>query len=416
MEDKSLRIQDLEVYRAIRSEEDREKNNLLMIASENYASRAVMETQASVLTNKYAEGYPGARYYGGCEYVDEVELLAIDRAKKLFGAEYINVQPHSGSQANMTVFFSFLDHGDLILGMGLQQGGHLTHGSKVSFSGKLFRAISYNLSSKTHRIDYNQVRDLAKKHKPRLIIAGASAYPRIIDFHRFKEIANETGAYLMADIAHIAGLVAVGLHPTPVGEADFITSTTHKTLRGPRGGLILSEKKYGAKLNKGLFPGIQGGPLMHIIASKAVAFGEALKPEFVDYQKQIIANAKVLAEELTAYGFDLVTGGTDNHMILLDLTKKGITGQDAEKILEKAGIVLNKNSIPFDKKGPMVTSGLRLGTPALTTRGMKENEMKVIAGLIKKVLESPGSQTIINEVSKIVSDLCHSFPIYKYLD
>ena len=411
-----MQLQDLEVYRAIRSEEDREKNNLLMIASENYASRAVMETQASVLTNKYAEGYPGARYYGGCEYVDEVELLAIDRARKLFGAEYINVQPHSGSQANMTVFFSFLEHGDLILGMGLQQGGHLTHGSKVSFSGKLFRAISYNLSPKTHRIDYDQVRDLAKKHKPRLIIAGASAYPRTIDFHRFKEIANETGAYLMADIAHIAGLVAVGLHPTPVGEADFITSTTHKTLRGPRGGLILSEKKYGAKLNKGLFPGIQGGPLMHIIASKAVAFGEALKPEFADYQRQIIANAKVLAEELTGYGFDLVTGGTDNHMILIDLTKKGITGQDAEKVLEKAGIVLNKNSIPFDKKGPMVTSGLRLGTPALTTRGMKENEMKVIAGLIKKALESPESQTGVNEVRKTVSDLCHGFPIYKYLD
>ena len=411
-----MQLQDLEVYRAIRSEEDREKNNLLMIASENYASRAVMETQASVLTNKYAEGYPGARYYGGCEYVDEVELLAIDRAGKLFGAEYINVQPHSGSQANMTVFFSFLEHGDLILGMGLQQGGHLTHGSKVSFSGKLFRAISYNLSPKTHRIDYDQVRDLAKKHKPRLIIAGASAYPRTIDFHRFKEIANETGAYLMADIAHIAGLVAVGLHPTPVGEADFITSTTHKTLRGPRGGLILSEKKYGAKLNKGLFPGIQGGPLMHIIASKAVAFGEALKPEFADYQRQIIANAKVLAEELTGYGFDLVTGGTDNHMILIDLTKKGITGQDAEKVLEKAGIVLNKNSIPFDKKGPMVTSGLRLGTPALTTRGMKENEMKVIAGLIKKALESPESQTGVNEVRKTVSDLCHGFPIYKYLD
>ena len=411
-----MQLQDLEVYRAIRSEEDREKNNLLMIASENYASRAVMETQASVLTNKYAEGYPGARYYGGCEYVDEVELLAIDRAGKLFGAEYINVQPHSGSQANMTIYFSFLEHGDLILGMGLQQGGHLTHGSKVSFSGKLFRAISYNLSPKTHRIDYDQVRDLAKKHKPRLIIAGASAYPRIIDFHRFKEIANETGAYLMADIAHIAGLVAVGLHPTPVGEADFITSTTHKTLRGPRGGLILSERKYGAKLNKGLFPGIQGGPLMHIIASKAVAFGEALKPEFADYQRQIIANAKVLAEELTGYGFDLVTGGTDNHMILIDLTKKGITGQDAEKVLEKAGIVLNKNSIPFDKKGPMVTSGLRLGTPALTTRGMKENEMKVIAGLIKKALESPESQTNINEVRKTVSDLCYGFPIYKYLD
>ena len=411
-----MQLQDLEVYRAIRSEEDREKNNLLMIASENYASRAVMETQASVLTNKYAEGYPGARYYGGCEYVDEVELLAIDRARKLFGAEYINVQPHSGSQANMTIYFSFLEHGDLILGMGLQQGGHLTHGSKVSFSGKLFRAISYNLSPKTHRIDYDQVRDLAKKHKPRLIIAGASAYPRIIDFHRFKEIANETGAYLMADIAHIAGLVAVGLHPTPVGEADFITSTTHKTLRGPRGGLILSERKYGAKLNKGLFPGIQGGPLMHIIASKAVAFGEALKPEFADYQRQIIANAKVLAEELTGYGFDLVTGGTDNHMILIDLTKKGITGQDAEKVLEKAGIVLNKNSIPFDKKGPMVTSGLRLGTPALTTRGMKENEMKVIAGLIKKALESPESQTNINEVRKTVSDLCYGFPIYKYLD
>ncbi|MCK4823963.1 serine hydroxymethyltransferase, partial [bacterium] len=343
------------------------------------------------------------------------ERLAIERAKKLFGSEYVNVQAHSGSQANMAVYLSFLEPGDLIMGMGLSYGGHLTHGSSVSFSGTIFRPISYGLDPKTQLIDYDQVRDLAKKHRPKMIIAGASTYPRIIDFHRFKEIANENNAYLMADMSHIAGLVAAGLHPSPVGEADFITSTTHKTLRGPRGGLILSEEKYGERLDKAIFPGIQGGPFMHLIAAKAVAFKEALRPEFVDYQRQVIINAKVLAEELMNFGFDLVSGGTDNHLILIDLNKKGITGQDAEEVMGKAGIIMNKNTIPFDKRGPKVTSGLRLGTPALTTRGMRETEMKIIAGLISKILENPNDKKAILEARNVASDLCHSFPILQYL-
>mgnify|MGYP003681894308 CR=1 FL=1 len=416
MSDMTLQELDPEVYKAIRAEGVREKNNLVMIASENYASRAVIEAQANVMTNKYAEGYPGARYYGGCEYVDEMESLAISRAKKLFGTDYVNVQPHSGSQANMAVYLSFLKPGDVILGMGLSHGGHLTHGSPVSFSGTLFKPVSYGVDPKTHRIDYDQVRDLAKKHKPRMIIAGASAYSRLIDFNLFEEIAHENNAYFMADIAHIAGLIAVGIHPSPVGKADFITTTTHKTLRGPRGGMILSQEKFGEKLNKGIFPGIQGGPLMHIITAKAVAFAEALKPEFADYQKQIVKNAGVLAEELIKHGFDLVSGGTDNHLILVDLTHKGITGQEAERALGKAGIVANKNSIPFDKKGPKITSGLRLGTPALTTREMKEEEMKIIAGLIKRVLENPGSENTLMKAQKSVSELCRRFPIYQYLN
>ena len=414
--EKNLKDTDLEVYDLIRSEIDRQRSNLVMIASENYASRAVIEAQASVMTNKYAEGYPGARYYGGCEYVDNVERLAIERAKKLFSSGYVNVQAHSGSQANMAVYLSFLEPGDLIMGMGLSHGGHLTHGSSVNFSGTIFRPISYGLDPKTQLIDYDQVRDLAKKHRPKMIIAGASTYPRIIDFHRFKEIAHENDAYLMADMAHIAGLVAAGLHPSPIGEADFITATTHKTLRGPRGGLILSEKKYGERLDKAIFPGIQGGPFMHLIAAKAVAFEEALRPEFADYQRQVIINAKVLAEELMNFGFDLVSGGTDNHLILIDLNKKGITGQDAEEVMGKAGIIMNKNTIPFDKRGPKVTSGLRLGTPALTTRGMREAEMKIIAGLISKVLENPDDEKTISEARNVASDLCHSFPILQYLD
>ncbi|MEA2039349.1 MAG: serine hydroxymethyltransferase [Thermodesulfobacteriota bacterium] len=416
MKDKSLREVDPKVYRAVRAEIDREKYNLVMIASENYASRAVIEAQANVMTNKYAEGYPGARYYGGCEYVDEVERLAIERAKRLFGAEHANVQAHSGSQANMAIYFSFLEPGDLIMGMGLSHGGHLTHGSPVSFSGKLFNVVTYGVDPGTHRIDFDEVRDLARKHKPKIIVTGASAYPRVIDFHQFKGIAHENGAYLMADIAHIAGMVAVGLHPSPVGEADFVTTTTHKTLRGPRGGLILSEDNYGKKIDKTIFPGIQGGPFMHIIAGKAVAFEEALQPEFADYQRQIITNARVLAEELMALGLDLVSGGTDNHLILIDLTRTGVTGKVAEKALGRAGIVVNKNSIPFDKKGPMVTSGVRLGTPALTTRGMKEEEMKMIAGLIKKVFDDLDSEDTLMEVREAVSDLCGRFPIYQYLD
>lgn len=416
MKVKRLEETDHQVHRAIQAEITRERNNLLMIASENYASESVIEAQANVMTNKYAEGYPGARYYGGCEYVDEVEILAVERAKRLFGAEYVNVQPHSGSQANMAVYLSVLKPGDLILGMDLSHGGHLTHGSPVSFSGMIYRSISYGLDQKSQRIDYNQVRDLAKAHKPKIIIAGASAYPRFIDFHRFSEIASETGAYLMADMAHIAGLVAVGLHPSPVGTADFITTTTHKTLRGPRGGLILSQEEHGERLNKAVFPGIQGGPLMHIIAAKAVAFGEALRTEFSGYQRQVVTNARVLAEELMGLGFNLVTGGTDNHLLLIDLTRKGITGKEAEGALGQAGIVVNKNSVPFDKRGPRITSGLRLGTPAMTTRGMKEDEMKIIAGFIRKVLENPGSDNILTEVREAVLDLCSGFPIYQHME
>lgn len=416
MKVKRLEETDHQVHRAIQAEITRERNNLLMIASENYASESVIEAQANVMTNKYAEGYPGARYYGGCEYVDEVEILAGERAKRLFGAEYVNVQPHSGSQANMAVYLSVLKPGDLILGMDLSHGGHLTHGSPVSFSGMIYRSISYGLDQKSQRIDYNQVRDLAKAHKPKIIIAGASAYPRFIDFQRFSEIASETGAYLMADMAHIAGLVAVGLHPSPVGTADFITTTTHKTLRGPRGGLILSQEEHGERLNKAVFPGIQGGPLMHIIAAKAVAFGEALRTEFSGYQRQVVTNARVLAEELMGLGFNLVTGGTDNHLLLIDLTRKGITGKEAEGALGQAGIVVNKNSVPFDKRGPRITSGLRLGTPAMTTRGMKEDEMKIIAGFIRKVLENPGSDNILTEVREAVLDLCSGFPIYQHME
>jgi glycine hydroxymethyltransferase len=416
LEEKSLQELDPEIHRAIRAEIDRERRKLNMIASENYASRAVIEAQANVMTNKYAEGYPGARYYGGCEYVDEVERLAIQRARTLFSAEYVNVQPHSGSQANMAIYLFFLNPGDVILGMDLSHGGHLTHGSSKSFSGRIFKSVFYGVDPKTQRIDYDQVRDLAKKHKPRLIIAGASAYPRTIDFHHFKNIAHENDAYLMADIAHIAGLIAGGLHPSPVGEADFITTTTHKTLRGPRGGLILSQEEYSAELERAVFPGIQGGPLMHIIAAKAVAFEEAMSPGFADYQRQVVINARVLADELMTFGFDLASGGTDNHLVLMDLTQKGITGQDAERALEKAGIVVNKNCIPFDPRGPKITSGLRLGTPALTTRGMREAEVKIIAGLIRKVLENPESERIEVEVRDAVFDLCEGFPIYQHLD
>jgi len=416
LKETTLKELDPEVYGAIQSEIEREKHNLLMIASENYASPAVIDAQANVMTNKYAEGYPGARYYGGCEYVDVVERLAIERARKLFGAEHVNVQSHCGSQANMAVYMSFFKPGDVIMGMDLSHGGHLTHGSSASFSGTMFKSVSYGLDPKTQRIDYDQMRDQAKKYKPKVIVSGASAYPRIIDFQLFREIAHENGAYMMADMAHIAGLVAVGIHPSPVGVADFVTTTTHKTLRGPRGGLILSEKKYAEKLDRAVFPGIQGGPLMHVIAAKAVAFGEALKPEFAVYQKQVVANAKILAKELMNLGFDLVSGGTDNHLILIDLTERGITGRDAETALGKAGIVANKNTIPFDKRGPKVTSGLRLGTPALTTRGMQESEMKIIAELIKMVLEGPESERSLREVQATVSELCSSFPIYLNLD
>lgn len=412
MDSVTLKIRDKEVFEAIQGEIRREQESLVLIASENYASPAVMQAQASVLTNKYAEGYPGARYYGGCDYVDVVERLAVDRLKRLFHAPYANVQPHSGSQANMAVYLTFLKPGDRILGMDLSHGGHLTHGSPVNFSGRLFQVFFYGVDPKTQRIDYDRVREAAKSHRPAMIIAGASAYPRLIDFQAFKAIAQEVNAYLMADMAHIAGLVAAGLHPSPVGEADFITSTTHKTLRGPRGGVILSDAPYGERLDKGVFPGVQGGPLMHVIAAKAVAFGEALRPDFAEYQKRVLQNARTLAEELRESGFDLVSGGTDNHLILVDLTRKNITGLDAERTLGEVGIVANKNKIPFDPKGPMVTSGLRLGTPAVTTRGMGRQEIKTIAGLIRKVLDGPSSETVLKRAREAVHELCEAYPIY----
>jgi len=407
---------DPEVYGAIQAELKRERQSLVMIASENYASRAVIEAQANVMTNKYAEGYPGARYYGGCEFVDRVERLARSRANRLFDSEHANVQPHSGSQANMAVYLAFMQTGDTIMGMDLSHGGHLTHGSPVSFSGKLYKPVFYGLNPETGRIDYDQVRDLARKSRPKMIIAGASAYPRRIDFSLFKEIAREVDAYFMVDMAHIAGLVATRLHPSPVGQADFVTSTTHKTLRGPRGGLILCSEENGAKLDKSVFPGTQGGPLMHIIAAKAVAFEEALRPDFAAYQKQVLLNAHVLAEELTGYGYNLVSGGTDNHLVLIDLTEKGITGLHAEQTLGEAGIVANKNAVPFDKKGPKITSGLRLGTPALTTRGLKEEEIRQIAELINQILSAPESEGVLERVRGVVSEICEAFPIYPYLN
>ena len=415
MEEMTLAKADPEIARAIRAEIDREKNTLVMIASENYASRAILEAQANVMTNKYAEGYPEKRYYGGCEYVDVAERLAIERAKSLFGAEYVNVQPHSGSQANMAVYLAFLKPGDVILGMNLAHGGHLTHGSAVNFSGTLFQSVFYGLHPERQVIDYDQIEDLAKKHKPKIIISGASAYPRTIDFEKIREIGKRVNALTMADIAHIAGLVVANLHPTPVGRVDFVTSTTHKTLRGPRGGLILSGEKYSRALDSGVFPGIQGGPLMHVIAAKAVCFGEALRPEFREYQRQVILNARALAEALMDAGFDLVSGGTDTHLMLIDLTARNITGLDAERALGRAGIAVNKNAVPDDKRGPRVTSGLRIGTPALTTRGMKEQEMAIIAGLIKNVLEAPDNEKGLKDARATIAELCGEFPIYEFL-
>jgi len=408
----SLNTIDPQIAKAIEAEVERQKNNLVMIASENCTSQVVMNIQGSVLTNKYAEGYPGARYYAGCKNVDIVENLAIERAKKLFKAEFANVQPHSGSQANMAVYFSFLNPGDTILGMDLAHGGHLSHGSSINFSGKFYKAVFYGVDPQTHRIDFDQIRSLARSFQPKLIIAGASSYPRIIDFRLFKQIADDIGAYFMADIAHVAGLIAGGQHPSPFPFADFVTSTTHKTLRGPRGGLILAKKKYAKQIDAQIFPGIQGGPFMHVIAAKAVAFKQAMTPEFADYQRQIVNNAKVLAEELLAYGLELISGGTDNHIVLINLNKNDLTGIDGENALEHAGIVVNKNSVPFDKKGPSVTSGIRLGTPALTTRGMKEREMKTIAKWITRVLERPYDTKVLNDVRSMVHSLCRQFPLY----
>ncbi len=407
-----LKDVDPEVYEAIKLEQKREEEKILLIASENYASEAVLQAQGSVFTNKYAEGYPGRRYYGGCEYADMVENLAIERAKALFGAEHVNVQPHSGTQANMAVYFSVLKPGDTVLGMSLSHGGHLSHGAAVNFSGTLYKAVTYGVNEEGY-IDYDQVRDLAKKHRPKLILTGASAYSRIIDFKAFAEIAREVGAYLLADIAHIAGLVAAGLHPSPVPYADFVTSTTHKTLRGPRGGLIMCKKEFARAIDKMIFPGIQGGPLVHVIAAKAVAFKEALSEEFRKYQQQVVANAKKLCSALIDRGFKIISGGTDNHLMLVDLTNKDITGKQAEEALDATGITVNKNSIPFDERPPAVTSGIRLGTPCVTTRGMKEPQMEEIAEMIDQVLSSPEDLSLKERVKARVRELCERFPIYR---
>lgn len=404
---------DPEIYKAVKLETQRQANYLELIASENFVSEAVLEAQGCVMTNKYAEGYPGRRYYGGCHYVDIAETLAIERAKELFGAEYVNVQPHSGSQANMEVYFAVLSPGDVMLGLNLSHGGHLTHGSPVNFSGKYFKMFFYGVNKDTEQIDYDEVRKIAHECKPRMIITGGSAYPRFIDFNKFREIADEVGAYLMADIAHPAGLVAAGLHPTPVPVADFVTTTTHKTLRGPRGGMIMCKSKYATLIEKNVFPGMQGGPLMHVIAAKAVAFKEALAPEFKKYQKQVVQNAKALADELMNYGIGLVSGGTDTHLMLVNLTNIGITGKEAQEALDNSGITVNKNTIPFETKSPMVTSGIRIGTPAVTTRGMKEAEMKEIARMIHDVLKNIGNGKISEDIKAEVLDLCSKFPLYK---
>lgn len=407
-----LAVQDKAVLDGIKAEAKRQQDNIELIASENFTSQAVMEAQGSVLTNKYAEGYPGKRYYGGCEFVDVVEDIARDRVKELFGAEYANVQPHSGAQANMAVYFTVLEAGDTVLGMNLSHGGHLTHGSPVNFSGVQYNFVEYGVTEDTHTIDYEDVRTKALEHKPKLIVAGASAYPREIDFKKFREIADEVGAYLMVDMAHIAGLVAGGEHPSPVPYADFVTSTTHKTLRGPRGGLILASKEWEAKLNKSVFPGIQGGPLMHVIAAKAVAFGEALQPEFKEYAKQIKANAKALAESLIAEGVEIVSGGTDNHLLLLNVKSLGLTGKVAEHLLDEVAITTNKNTIPYDTESPFVTSGIRVGTAAITTRGFKEEDAKEVGAIIAKVLKNSEDEAVKAEARERVKALTDKFPLY----
>jgi glycine hydroxymethyltransferase len=423
---------DSELYKVLMREVSREDNTLELIASENFVSYPVLEMAGGVMTNKYAEGYPGARYYGGCEHVDEAENLARDRAQKLFNCEYANVQPHSGSQANMAALMTFLNVGDTIMGLDLAHGGHLTHGSPVNFSGKLYNVISYQVSRETGRVDFDACRKLAKEHKPKLIICGGSAYPRFIEFEKFREIANEVGAFLMADIAHPSGLVASGIHPSPMPYCDVVTTTTHKTLRGPRGGMILMgkdiENSWGAVapksgrtkmiselLNSTVMPGIQGGPLMHIIAAKAVAFGEALKPEFKSYSQQIVDNAQTMAEALLKKDYQLVSGGTDTHVILIDLTQKGVTGKAAEKALERASITVNKNMVPFDERSPFITSGIRVGTPAITTRGMGRNEMNHIVDLIDQVICDIDNDATINRVGGEVNSVCESFPLYREL-
>ena len=408
----SLAQQDPEVYTAIRHEAQRQEDNLELIASENLVSRAVLEAQGSVLTNKYAEGYPGKRYYGGCAYVDVAEQLAIDRAKALFGAEHVNVQPHSGAQANMAAYFSQLQPGDTILSMNLSHGGHLTHGSPVNFSGKFFKVIPYGVRESDQRIDYQEIADLARQHRPKMLVAGHSAYPRQIDAAPFRQIADEIDALVMVDIAHFAGLVAAGLHPSPVPYAELVTTTTHKTLRGPRGGMILCRQDLAKSVNSSVFPGTQGGPLMHVIAAKAVALKEAASPAFKTYQRQILANAKTLAEGLLRRGFQLVSGGTDNHLMLLDLRATELTGKLAQDTLDRARITVNKNAIPFDSRSPFVTSGVRIGTPAVTSRGMKEPEMEVIAELIWRALQKVGDDTALSTIGAEVRDLCRQFPVY----
>lgn len=411
---KNLDVVDTEIQEAINKELSRQRDKLEMIASENIVSKAVMQAQGSVLTNKYAEGYPGKRYYGGCEYVDIVEQLAIDRAKKLFGAEYANVQPHSGAQANTAVYFALLEPGDTILGMNLTDGGHLTHGSPVNISGKYFKIIPYGVDKETERIDYDELERLAKEHQPKLIVGGASAYSRVIDFERMAQIAKSVGAYFMVDMAHIAGLVAAGLHPSPVPYADVVTTTTHKTLRGPRGGLILCrDAEFGKQFNKAIFPGIQGGPLMHVVAAKAVAFKEALSDEFKVYQQQVLDNAKALADELVKKGFRIVSGGTDNHLMLVDLRSKNITGKEAQFLLDEIGITANRNTIPFEPLSPFVTSGIRLGTPALTTRGLKEEDIREVADIIADVIENREDSAVIEAAKAKVQAICKKFPLYE---
>jgi glycine hydroxymethyltransferase len=405
-----LERQDPDVWQAIQGERRRQQEGLEMIASENYTSPAVMAAQGSVLTNKYAEGYPGRRYYGGCEFVDQVERLAIDRVSKLFGAEKANVQPHSGAQANMAVFLACLQPGDTILTMDLAHGGHLTHGMRLNFSGKFYKVVHYGVTKDTERINYSHLAAQAREHKPKLILAGASAYPRLIEFDKFAEVAREVGAVFLVDMAHVSGLVAAKMHPDPVPVADFVSSTTHKTLRGPRAGFVLCKEAWIQKLNSAVFPGIQGGPLMHVIAAKAVAFAEAQLPSFRDYIARVIANAKAVAEELARAGFRIVSGGTDNHMILVDVTSRGVTGKAAEQALDAAGITVNKNMIPFDTRPPLDPSGIRVGTPALTTRGMKETELRQIAGWIAEVLASPADTTVRERVRGKVLDVCKQYP------
>ena len=408
----ALKDVDPEIYEAIRLEVKREEEKLDLIASENFVSRAVLEAQGCVMTNKYAEGYPGRRYYGGCEFVDMAERLAIERAKELFGADYVNVQPHSGTQANMAVYFAVLKPGDTILGMNLSHGGHLSHGSPVNFSGKFFQVHFYGVRPEDHLIDFDEVWRLAKEHRPRLIVVGASAYPRIIDFKEFRRMADEVGAHILADIAHIAGLIVAGLHPSPIPYAEFVTTTTHKTLRGPRGGMVMCQEPFAKAIASSVFPGIQGGPLMHVIAAKAVALKEAQGEPFRDYQRQIVANAKALADGLMKRGFKLLTGGTDNHLMLVDLRETEMTGALAEETLEKAGITVNKNAIPFDPRPPRIASGIRIGTPAVTTRGMKEAEMELIAELIDDALRNYRDEGKLKEIAEAVRELCRRFPIY----